>query len=197
MLYSFNEEEKKFNKPPLEPDKFNKEVLNKLSLFQKTLLITDGTVTELLEFFLDEKIKVKKLEEEIEQESKNLPLSHKSLIKTPDFPVLSRKVLLQGKTSLNTWLYAESSILINNLTSGFRKDLLVSHQPIGKLWSKYRLETYKTNFTIQKEKADKKLADYLTIPINSEVLSRTYCVYSQGKKTMIITEKFSSESFKN
>lgn len=94
-------------------------------------------------------------------------------------------------------MYAESCILTNNLPDDFKNDLIHSDIPIGKLWAKHRLETYKTNFTIQKEKANENIAKHLGVTINSNVLSRTYCVYSQGKRTMIITEKFSDQEFTN
>jgi chorismate-pyruvate lyase len=181
----------------IKTEKIRKINLSGLSHFQKTLLITDGTVTELLEFYLEESIKVEKLYEELETDFNRLPDGHKIEIESNDFPVLVRKVLLQGKSTLKNWLYAESSILIDRLTEGFRDDLLISHMPIGKLWAKYRLETYKTNFNIKNEKASKELADLLNIPVNSQVLSRTYCVYSHGKKTMVITEKFSTNFFRD
>lgn len=157
-------------------------------------MITNGTVTELLEHYLEESIIVEKLYEDIMTYFNRIP-GHQSLIIEIDSPVLVRKVILKGKSSLNNYLYAESSILLNQLPHDFRHDLIYSHMPIGKLWSKYRFETYKADFVVQREKAGTDLANYLNISSDSDVLSRTYCVYSRGERTMIITEKFSVECF--
>ena len=140
------------NKALLMPARINKQVLNGLSNFQQILLITDGTVTELLEYYLGESIKVKKLYERLESDIKCLSRSHIPYIDQNDFPVLERKVLLQGDSTLRNWLYAETSILIDRLPLEFRDDLMISNKPIGKLWSKYRFETYKNRLHYTKRK---------------------------------------------
>jgi chorismate-pyruvate lyase len=167
----------------------------KLSQFQKVLLITNGSITELLEHYTNETIKLEKLYEENVSSFDFLPNEHKALIEKNTSEILLRRVLLQGKLTLNNYLYAESSILLDNLPSDFREDLLASKLPIGKLWAKYRFETYKTDFSIKQEIADEYLAEHLKIKLNDDILSRTYSIYSRGKKTMVITEKFSTASF--
>lgn len=179
----------------LKPAKVSREVLSGLSDIQKSLLITDGTVTELLGYYLDEPVELEKLSENILEEINEIPVAHRHLMDSADFPVLLRRVLLKGKVTLRCCLYAESSILIDRLPRGFRKDLLESDMPIGSLWSKHRFETYKTDYLIHEDFANQELADYLGIPLGSKIFSRTYCVYSQGKRTMIITEKFSAGLF--
>lgn len=68
---------------------------SKLSHFQKILLIADGTLTNLLEVFLNEPIGVVKLSEEIVSITADiLPLEIKA-----GTEVLERKILLCGKTS--------------------------------------------------------------------------------------------------
>ena len=168
----------------------DKQLLVGLSHFQKILLTTNGSVTDLLEHYLDEVILVKKLYEEFEKNIDQLPDKHKLHIPSNDMFILKRKVLLQGQATLNSWVYAESTILVNHLMPNFRTDLLVSLEPIGKLWSKYQLETYKNLLTIGREKAGSMLADHFHMPVDGEVMSRIYSVYSHGKIIMIITEKF-------
>jgi len=175
--------------------KVNREVLSGLSDIQKSLLITDGTVTELLGCYLDEPVELEKLYENARVDINEIPEAHRHLVDSADFPVLLRKVLLKGKVTLKRCLYAESSILIDRLPRGFREDLLGSDMPIGSLWSKHRFETYKTDYLVQEDIANQDLATCLGISVGSKIFSRTYCVYSQGKRTMIITEKFSAGLF--
>jgi chorismate-pyruvate lyase len=156
--------------------------LTTLSRFQKILLITDGTVTTLLEHFVDEPIIVYKLNEVVEQKE--------------SAKVLQREIFLQGKQSGKNWLYAESSVFINHLSADFRHDLMTSNQPIGKLWIKYQLETYKSIISIEEETADT-LAPYFHIDPQDRIISRTYRVLSQKKVIMVITEKFPLSFFQD
>ena len=162
--------------------------LTNLSRFQKILLITDGTVTKLLEHYLDESITVYKLHEEVKQNVCTFPDAYQLNLEYP-VDVLQRDILLQGQTTGKYWIYAESTIFIDQLNTDFRNDLLKSNQPIGKLWGKYHLETYKSILSMQKEKA-MKLAPYFDIKADDFMISRTYSVYSNKKVIMIITEKF-------
>lgn len=173
----------------------NKEFLKNLTSFQRLLLITDGTVTELLEQYLEESIKVNKLYEKIEHDFDQLPQIHEEFVHFDQMPILKRKVLLQGQTSHKNWVYAESSILLNNLSPDFCNDLLTSQQPIGKLWEKYRTETYKGMLCSEKTPANQQIAEYFNIPIMADTISRTYGVYSKQKLTMVITEVFPNQFF--
>jgi len=173
----------------------DKQLLKDLSVFQRVLLITDGTVTELLEQYLGEPIKVVKLYEGIKKNLNQLPDLHQRIIHTNDSDFLKRETLLQGQNTLNNWLYAESTIIVDNLATDFRRDLLDSHEPIGKLWSKYRCETYKTIVAAGKEPASS-LAKHFNIQTTDEIITRTYSVYSANKIIMIITEKFPSQFFR-
>jgi len=159
-----------------------------LNRFQRIFLTADGTVTELLEQYFNEPVKLIKLYEKIEDFRNQLPLVHQSVVMSTDMPVLKRKVLLQGLYTENNRVYAESSILLGNLSQPFRQDLLISTDPIGKLWAKYRCETYKTILQVEREVADG-LAEYFNVEESDEIISRTYSVYSSGKMVMVITEK--------
>ena len=162
--------------------------LTHLSRFQKILLITDGTVTKLLEHYLGEPIIVHKLNEEIQQGINTFQHHYEVDIDMPT-DVLQREIFLQGQLTGKNWIYADSSIFIDHLSTDFRQDLLESNQPIGKLWIKYRLETYKSILSIEEEEAQS-LAPYFGIEAHDRIISRTYSVYSNQKVIMIITEKF-------
>ena len=160
--------------------------MNGLSRFQKILLVTDGTVTKLLEHHLDESIKVVKLDEKTEKYHCDLYDVDTELRGSP---TLEREILLQGQQTKTNWLYAKSSIFLDHLRKDFLSDLLESNEPIGKLWAKYKLETYKKILVINRNKAGE-LADYFNIASDDEIVSRTYNVYSNQQIIMIITEKF-------
>lgn len=168
--------------------------LNDLNRFQRILMVTDGTVTELLEQYAAETIKVRKLFEKVETSFDELITHHQQYLDPSSLPVLKRAILLQGQTTKTNWLYAESSILLDNLHPGFRADLLASREPIGRLWEKYRYETFKTILNYQKRPAGE-LAVYFELPEDSTMIARTYRVYSGNKPIMIITEMFPDSLF--
>lgn len=179
----------------VKPSRVAKSKLSGLTHFQKTLLITDGTVTELLEYYLNESILAQKVYEEIERDVSALPSDHQTLVNQQDTKLMLRKVRLEGQSSLKNWIFAESTILVENLKPSFRDELLSTTTPIGHLWFKHRLETFKSDYSIYREVANKEVADILGVDVDSEILSRTYCVYSDSKLVMIITEKFSKDNF--
>ena len=161
-----------------------------LSAFQRVLLQANGTVTAMLEAYLSEPIQVIKLSENLAKmtlELPNIQLSNQEL-------VIARRVLLQGKVSRRNFIYADSLILINNLDERFSNQLLNTKIPIGKLWSAQKVETFKEIIDSGKEPANE-LSNYFCIRPDETLYFRTYSVSSQGKITMIITEKFPESSF--
>ena len=161
-----------------------------LSGFQRILLKANGTVTALLEAYSSEPIQVVKLSENLakmELEFPNIKLNKEE-------QVIVRKVLLQGKISRRNFIYADSLILIDNLDERFSHQLLNTKTPIGKLWSEQKVEIFKEIIDSGKEPANE-LSNYFSIEPEENLLFRTYSVFSQGKITMIITEKFPERYF--
>ena len=107
---------------------------------------------------------------------------------------MPEKVLLQGKISRRNFIYADSQILINNMEERFSRELLNSKTPIGKLWAEQKVETFKEIIDTGLEPAHE-LSNYFSIDPEELILYRTYSVSSQGKVTMIITEKFPESYF--
>ncbi|MGK5092455.1 chorismate pyruvate-lyase family protein [Deltaproteobacteria bacterium TL4] len=164
--------------------------LDKLSPFQRILLIADGTLTHILEAFLNEVIVVVKLSEEIVITTTSLlPLEIKE-----GTAIMKRKILLQGKSSGRHWLYAESTIVLERVGETFKEKLINSHAPIGKLWKEYRTETFKEIITYDREDAGD-FSDYFEIKSKDKLLSRTYRVFSNHQPVMMITEKFPENAF--
>lgn len=162
-----------------------------LSAFQRILLITDGSLTDLLEVYLLEDIKVIKLSEQAFLA--NQPIIE--LGSEANDEIIERKTLLQGKISKKNWLYAESIIVPSRLAQKFKEDLLKSKRPIGKLWVKHRVETFKEVTTVRSEIAGG-LAEYFKIDEKSPLLYRTYRVFTHRQPVMLITEKFPAEFFR-
>ena len=110
--------------------------------------------------------------------------------------VIERKILLQGKISRNNWVYAESILVPDRLDEKLKNALLVSQEPMGRLWLEHRLETFKEIVDSAREPAED-LADYFKIERSDKLLSRTYRVFSGRRPIILITEKFPETFFKN
>jgi len=164
----------------------------KLSVFQRIILTTDGTLTEILEAYLSEKIRLVKLSEIIE------PISGDNLLLdiASGQEVMQRKILLQGKISRNNWVYAESILVPDRLDEKLKNGLLVSQEPMGRLWLEHRLETFKEIVDSAREPAED-LADYFKIKRSDKLLSRTYRVFSGRRPIILITEKFPENFYRD
>ena len=161
-----------------------------LSSLQRIILTSNGTVTKLLEDLVGEQLTVIKLHESLQ--------IHEQAIEYLELPdsqkVIQRKICLQGKDSGINWLYAESIIIPERLEPSFRDDLLESQIPIGNLWSKYKIETFKEILPPFKQTAGE-LGQYFSIPAQQYLLGRTYRVYSRQQPVMMLTEKFPAHYF--
>lgn len=164
--------------------------LLKLSPLQRIILIYNGTLTKLLENLLGEQLTVIKSYENLEANEEEIPY----LELLAEQSVISRKICLQGQNSGINWLYAESIIVPERLPPLFRQDLLESQTPIGKLWSKHRVETFKELLPPFEEPAGQ-LAVHFNIEPEQRLLGRTYRVFSRQQPIMMLTEKFPAHYF--
>lgn len=161
-----------------------------LSTLQRIILITDGTLTDILEIYLLEKMSIIKLSEEVvdmDEDSSILDIEKGS-------KVIKRKIFLRGKVSQKNWVYAESIIVIDRLETKFQEELLNSGKPIGKLWLENRMETFKEIIDLSQEPAGDLAKDF-KIDKAENLFSRTYRVFSQNQPIMMITEKFPESYF--
>lgn len=158
-----------------------------LDPLQRILLITDGTLTEILEASLLERIKLVKLSQQIVADT---PLRLSSASNSKD-GFMERKILLQGEASGKNYAYAESFIALDHLNPQFRDELLHSDTPLGRLWLDHRLETFKQMQDIKCQPAND-LASYFDCPKTLPLLVRTYYVIAAKHPVMIITEYFPS-----
>ncbi len=155
-----------------------------LSLMQKVLLTTDGTVTQLLEIYTGEKIRVEKLE-------------HAQVLGGPPSlgvsaaePVLSRRILLRGAT--RPYLYAHSWLVPARMPRGMQETILQTDTPIGQLWKSSRLETFREIIDFRREHDSAVAALF---GVDSALLSRTYIIHAGGAPMGLIVEKFPASFF--
>ncbi|HEY6124220.1 MAG TPA: chorismate pyruvate-lyase family protein, partial [Steroidobacteraceae bacterium] len=106
-----------------------------LSLPQKVLLTTDGTVTQLLEIYTGERIRVEKLEHAL------VTGGPAPLGVSATEPVLSRTILLRGAS--RPYMYAHSWLVPSRMPRGMQETILTTDTPIGQLWKASRLETFR------------------------------------------------------
>jgi chorismate-pyruvate lyase len=159
-----------------------------LSNIERILLTTDGTLTEILQAYYREPINLIKLSEKITT-SREIDI----LDVQAGEEVLERTILLQGRHSQKTFVYAESIIAIEkfdpSLRESMRNCLLNSDVPLGRLWLEHRLETFK-EMVEQNQASANSINSFFNISKDHLMLLRTYRVFSQNKKIMLITEKF-------
>jgi chorismate-pyruvate lyase len=155
-----------------------------LSLLQKVLLTTDGTVTQLLEIYTGEKIRVEKLEHALVTggpPSLGVPASE---------PVLSRRILLRGDSL--PYMYAHSWLVPSRMPRGMQETILQTDTPIGQLWKASRLETFREIIDFRRE-SDAQVS--ALFGVEGPLLSRTYLIHSGGSPMGLIVEKFPAAHF--
>lgn len=160
---------------------------NSLSTFQKVMMKTDGTVTDLVALYTGDIITVNVLRQQrISEVPTFLDLSSGD-------SVLRRIVLLQGKA--HNYVYAESLFVFNRLSDYVQQKLVESDSPIGLLWKQEKFECYREILDVTLERNDR-VANYFNESGDSEILSRTYAIYTGKRILGIITEKFPISIFK-
>ena len=163
-----------------------------LSSFQRILLTTDGTITEILEAQIWESIQVVKLYQDIVE----LDIAVPYLNVESGTQALIRKVMLRGKLSHKNYVYAESIIIPERLDDKLKDGLLKFQKTIGLLILEDRLETFREILSCKMEPAEE-VAKHFDIEPDSNLISRTYRIFANRLPIMLITEKFPETSFKN
>jgi chorismate-pyruvate lyase len=157
-----------------------------LAPLQRILLITDGTLTEILEAHFLERIELVKLSERLLTFDDGSAPFAVELGET----VLERKINLRGAPSGTRYVYAESLIFVDRLEPSFRSELLETNIPLGRLWRHHRLETYKQIVSIESRPAHE-ISVHLDCAEDLPILARAYDVFSDRRQVMRISEYFS------
>lgn len=159
-----------------------------LTLFQKILLATDGTVTELIALYAGEPISVTKLQQDIHAENADVELQCPAPTR-----VLGRKILLCGASK--NYLYAESRFVVDRLPESIREDMLNTNRPIGLLWKEARLETFR-EIVGQKIAPCPAIAQHFGVATSEPFVERSYLIHHGGKPLGVITEKWPISQFR-
>lgn len=156
-----------------------------LNTFQRILLMTDGTVTDVLEAYARERVRVVKLAQSFDTASTGEP-GH-ALAGAEK--VLLRSILLQGTESGTTFIYADSVMSPERLHPDVLDGLISGEIPVGRLLSQCRLETFREIVGIGFEPAGD-IAHHFGVEASSKLVFRTYQIIMHQKPMMRITEKF-------
>src|SRR5262245_12242008 len=97
----------------------------RLSRYQRILLLTDGTVTQLLELLVAEPIHVLKLAQTVTDSGPDVVQAE------PGQRVLRRTVLLRGGSS--HYVYAHSCFVVERLPGEIQERLRSGSEPIGRV----------------------------------------------------------------
>jgi chorismate-pyruvate lyase len=165
-------------------------VLNdaRLSRFQKTLLLSDGSVTELLCIYTGREIRTRKIEQSVRTD-----LASAALGAVGKTRLLCRQIMLTDL--LEKYVYAESVFLLDHLSARTSSSLLETDKPIGRLWKEERTEMYREIVDLRIER-NTAIATHFDLPGDAFFLSRTYLIWQRGQSIGMITEKFPASSFR-
>ncbi len=156
-----------------------------LSTFQRILLMTDGTVTDVLEAYANEPIRVVKLAQSFDAVDSSQPELER---RTAD-RVLRRSILLQGAHSGTNFVYADSVLTPDHLHPDVVEGLLVSDKPLGRLIAEHRIETFREILALGFEPAGA-CAQHFGIDPATKLVFRTYRILVSHRPIVRITEKF-------
>lgn len=148
-----------------------------LAPMQRVMLLSNGTLTDILQAVTLEDIAVRKVDEILRYDA-------------PEFEgeeILERSVVLYGKRTSRPYVYAESVIALERLPLALAREIEQGSLPLGRLWLKHRLETFKELIDLRIGRSDK-AAEYLGD--TSRFLIRSYRVYVKERPCMVIHEYF-------
>lgn len=159
--------------------------IDNLNAIQRILLITDGTVTDILEAYFREPIEIVPLQQDITNSLEPVP----ELDLEAGSRIMQREILLRGKLSRRNMLHADSLIVPGRLSETLLEGLLLKKQTIGHLLLMHKLETHREIIQFRRQQAGR-LAAYFAVHEEALLLARTYIVLLGGLAIMRITERF-------
>lgn len=160
-----------------------------LTPFQRALIVTDGTVTRLIEAYTLAPVEVVLLH----QAEQTLCTEHIWLELPSGTPVIARQVVLQtpsiGNETPKTQAYATSLIVPQHLPKGILDGLESDPSGLGGILQNSGLETRRELLWCCFETA-RDLPEAIAHLEGAPLLSRTYRVFANKKPILLITEKF-------
>jgi chorismate-pyruvate lyase len=168
-------------------------LLERLPPFLRALLVTDGTVTKILEAYFWEPVEVDTLRQEL-----SVAEAEVAWINVPEKEqVLVRQARLRGAESGNVYAMAFSVIRPALIPAPFRQRLINQEIGIGVLIRDSGLESYREVIDAGVERGDayEHMRD-ATRPRPMDLVYRTYRIIIDGKPVILITESFPWELYR-
>ena len=161
-----------------------------LAPFLRTLLVTDGTITKMLEAFLWEPIDVELLLHTA------IPSvgAHLEMSVVINEPILKRRVVLRGRITGSPYAFAETIVAGGGFSQCFQAMLVDGRHGIGELLRQHRLETYRELVSVERTHAGQ-WAGYLNIDTAARVSLRRYKISHQGEAKVQVAEVFPEDRF--
>jgi beta-ribofuranosylaminobenzene 5'-phosphate synthase len=163
-----------------------------LSPYQILLLLTDGSVTTLLEAITGDEVVVRTLSQTV------IPADEPTaslLAVRPGAAVNYRVVDLVNRMTGEVLISAVSFTPLERLEPGFRDDLMRADIPIGKILKLHNIEARREISDMRSFPADASLAARFGVASGTPFLSRKYLIIRHDKPFMAIEEMFPASSF--
>jgi chorismate-pyruvate lyase len=161
------------------------------SLVERALVVTDGTVTTVLEALMGEPIVVRKMRPPCS--APRWALEWLNVERSREIGL--RAVLLCGGRTGVPYLYGESIFVRARLPREVRVGLRETDVPLGKLLRSARVESFREAVGVWTESACA-LAPYFGLRSDEVLIARSYGVQLAGnQRALAITEKFPSGLF--
>jgi beta-ribofuranosylaminobenzene 5'-phosphate synthase len=155
------------------------------------LLVTDGSVTTLLEVLTGKPIVVTTLLQQVVEAD----VERARALDVEEGDSLNyRVVVLKNDDDDKPLIYAESYTPIARLQKEFRHDLMKADIPIGRIMKQRKIESRREIRRIETI-CSEELSDLFGVAQNVSLLSRTYDIISHGMVLIQITETFPSTHF--
>lgn len=164
--------------------------LQALPAFLRALLVTDGTVTKILEAYFWEPVEVQTLQQEFVTAERPIPWIR---VDAED-GVLIRRARLSGVDSGRVYASAFSVIRTQLIPETFRQRLIDREIGIGVLIRDSGMESYREVLEVGVEPADGSAKDMATE--SSDLIFRTYRIIIDGRPVILITESFPHDLYK-
>lgn len=162
------------------------------SSLERVLLLTDGSVTTLLEAVFGEAVEVRTVVQRVVTAD---PEQAARLSVAAGDPVNYRVVDLVGAGSGRVFVHAVSLTPLDRLTEGARHDLLSAEIPIGVILRRHRLETRREILSVGEGRADESAARAFGLAADTPVLCRRYVIVHEGRPLIWIQEQFAPGLF--
>lgn len=162
----------------------------RLSPFQRILLVTDGTVTNILRAYAAEPVEVVKLSQVSRRADSGVP----ELEMGPGEPLIQRMILLRGVDDDRTFVCARSLIASDRLPPSVRQGLLETNRSIGELLQDIRLETFREILEVSQEPAGE-IGSYFDLEPDATMIFRRYRIIASQRPLMVIREDFPASAF--